>query len=275
MTSSTDFNGNVSSYAFDTFARLSAIVKPGDTLAVPTELYDYKLGMDIGAGRTLNWISAAKRETAGGGTVDARMFFDGLGRKVMTRSEGESPTQTVVTDTVVFNNRRGAWKQYLPYFDTGGLDWKDPSFQSAYVENTYDATGRLLTAMNPPETAGGTSKSTRTDYQPLKTALYDEEDNDSSSQHSNTPHLQYKDGLGRLVGVDEMKGAETWPTRYAYDLLDDLTRITDSQGNVKTMAYDGLKRLTGMDDPDRGLMTYTFDAASNLTESVDAKPSTS
>lgn len=271
MTSSTDFNGNVASYVFDTFARLSAIVKPGDTLVSPTELYDYKLGMDVGAGRSLNWISASKRETAGGGTVDARMFFDGLGRKVMTRSEGENPGQTVVTDTVVFNNRRGAWKQYLPYFDTGGLDWKDLSFQSAYVENTYDAAGRLLTATNPPETAGGSRKSTRTDYQPLKTALYDEEDNDTGSAHAGTPHVQYKDGLGRLVGVDEMKGAETWPTRYAYDLLDDLTRITDSQGNVKTMAYDGLKRLTGMDDPDRGVMAYTFDDASNLTETADAK----
>jgi RHS repeat-associated protein len=271
MTSSTDFNGNVTEYRHDTFARLASITKPGDALAAPTELYNYRLGMDVGGGRTLNWISASKRETAGGGTLDARMFFDGLGRKVMTRSEGENPAQTVVTDTVVFNDRRGVWKQYLPYFDTGGLDWKDPTFEAAFVENTYDATERAIGALNPPETAGGVRKATRTEYRPLQTVLYDEEDNDPTSPHTGTPNVQYKDGLNRLIGVDERSAGETWPTRYTYDVLDNLTRITDSQGNVKTMAYDGLKRMTGMNDPDRGLMSYTFDAASNLIESVDAK----
>lgn len=271
ITSSVDFNDNVSTYTHDTFARLSSIVRPGDTLAAPTESYEYRLGMDVGEGRTLNWINSFKRESAGGGTIDARVFFDGLGRKVMSRGEGETSAQTVVTDTMVFNDRRGSWKKYLPYFDTGGLDWKKPSFQSAFIDSTYDATGRVIAALNPPETIGGVRKSTRSEYQPLKTVLYDEEDNDPASIHTGTPHVQYNDGLGRLVGVDEMKGSEIFPTRYRYDVLDNLTSITDAQGNVKSMAYDGLKRMTGMDDPDRGVMTYIFDAASNLTESVDAK----
>ena len=39
----------------------------------------------------------------------------------------------------------------------------------------------------------------------------------------------------------------SWRTAYEYDPNDRLTRITDSQGNVKTMAYDGLKRKTAQE----------------------------
>ena len=35
------------------------------------------------------------RETAGGGTIDARTFYDGLGRAIMSRAEGEAPGQIV------------------------------------------------------------------------------------------------------------------------------------------------------------------------------------
>lgn len=271
MSSTTDFNGNRTRFLHDTFGRLAAIVKPGDTTAKPTETYDYQLGMPLDGGRVINWISAAKRETAGGGSVDSRMFFDGFGRKLMTRSEGENPGQVVVTDTVVFNDRRSEWKTYLPYFDTGGLAWRNPSFKSGFVTHTYDSLGRSIRALNPPEVAGGPRKHSRTQYQPLRTLLFDEEDSDPGSPHSGTPFIHYKDGLDRLVRVDELVSGQTWPTRYAYDVLDNLLRITDSQGNVKTMSYDGLKRMTGMDDPDRGLMSYRYDAASNLVETIDAK----
>lgn len=71
--------------------------------------------------------------------------------------------------------------------------------------------------------------------------------------------MQHRDGLGRLVRVEEQVHltdlgvggpAAAWQTRYDYDLNDQLTRIQDSQGNVKRMAYDGLKRMTSMEDPD-------------------------
>jgi len=89
------------------------------------------------------------------------------------------------------------------------------------------------------------------------------------------------DGLGRLIRVDEIVrlnddgtpsgSLNTWTTRYEYDLNDCLTRITDSQNNVKLMRYDGLKRKTWMNDPDAGISTNTYDDASNLIETIDAK----
>src|SRR5205823_2211736 len=85
---------------------------------------------------------------------------------------------------------------------------------------------------------------------------------------------------GRVIAVEELvKMADTgipgtlasWRTEYSYDLNDQVTRIKDSQGNLKIMVYDGLKRMTYMNDPDRGQTTFTYDDASNLRETVDAK----
>src|SRR5205085_1565925 len=97
-------------------------------------------------------------------------------------------------------------------------------------------------------------------YEPLVQFSYDENDVDPASTSFNTPMVHYSDGLGRLVRVDELahlnddgtlsSAIQTWTTHYAYDLNDQLTTITDSQNNLKTMAYDGLKRKTFMNDPD-------------------------
>jgi len=285
MTSSTDFNTNTSSYRYDTFGRITAITKPGDATNAPTELYAYQLGVGLATNRIINFVSASKRESAGGGTLDSRLFFDGLGRKVMVRAEGETPGQTVVSDTVVYNDRRGVWKKYLPYFDTGGLGWNDPTFVSGFVENHYDALGRVTRAHQPE--VDGERVFAETIYEPLARLVKDEEQTRANSIHFGSAMrytedgLRNKDGAGRLRQVQEivkLTGSgdpvgppQTWTTSYQYDLLDQLTQITDSQNNLKTMNYDGLSRLKFMDDPDRGEMHYVYDDASNLRQTTDNK----
>ncbi|MCW5550967.1 MAG: VCBS repeat-containing protein [Verrucomicrobiae bacterium] len=285
MTSSTDFNTNTSLYGYDTFGRITTITKPGDTTNAPTELYSYQLGLPLDTNRLINFIAASKREVAGGGTLDSRLFFDGLGRKVMVRAEGELPGQTVVTDTVVYNDRRAVWKKYLPYFETNSLAWNDPTYLSGFVENHYDALGRVTRAWQPE--VEGERVFAETTYEPLARLVRDEEQTRTNSIHygSAMRHiedgLRNKDGAGRLrqvqeivklTGSDDPVGPpQTWTTAYEYDLLDQLTRITDSQNNVKVMAYDALARLTFMDDPDRGEMHYAYDDASNLQQTTDNK----
>ncbi|GAB4172324.1 MAG: hypothetical protein Fur0032_11700 [Terrimicrobiaceae bacterium] len=281
MASSSDFNGNPTTYRYDTFGRLEAVIKPGDSASHPTETYQYLLGQAV-SGRILNWISAGKRETAGGGTVDSRMFFDGLGRKIMTRSEGSESGQAVVTDHVVFNARKAAWKTYLPYFGSG-MDFADGG--EASTETRYDALGRSERVIQPDTGDGPVYSMTR--YEPLVRFIQDEEQTRAGSRHSGAGMRYIHDGLlndegqGRLRQVVEVvkinddgtpSGSPAeWVTSYAYDLLDNLTGITDSQLNVKTMRYDALSRMTFMDDPNRGTLDYEYDDASNLTKSTDAK----
>lgn len=297
ITSSTDFNSNVSSYLYDSFFRLTGIVKPGDSTGSPTQVFQYQPGDPVrslaynytssgalslsvsSATPVVSQVSVKSRETAGGGTFDIVQITDGAGHKLGTIEEGASSGQFVYKDVKRYTSRGAERDSYLPFF-AGSPEFRNPPPDGDRGANFYDAMGRAVRTVNPPETAGGRQSETQTFYLPLKTVLFDEEDTYSASPHYSTPHVQYKDGLDRLRGVDELAkltdagqpgSLATWPTRYRYDLNDQLTRITDSQNNQKWMEYDGLKRMTFMHDPDRGVMNYLYDDASNLEETLDAK----
>ena len=281
MLSHTDFNGNLTTYAYDTFGRLIAAVKPGDSIGKPTEAYQYVLDFDAGEGIRVNWVETRRRERAGGGTLDSRLFYDGLGRKIMMRQEDEIPGRVVVTDTVQFNARRMPWRRHLPYFEVGTLDFKPPSFASAFMEHRYDALGRGV-RLTQPDTSFSSIE-----YEPFAKLVRDEEQTKVGSVHAGAAHRFVVDGLqddkgnGRLREVHEIvkltdAGRQSnepadWRTRYDYDQLDNVVLITDAQGNRKRADFDGLSRKVFDDDPNRGSMTYVYDDASNLRETVDAK----
>ena len=282
VTSHTDFSGNLTTYLYDPFARLIGIVKPGDSVDKPTEEYEYVLNFDVGGGARVNWVETRRREQADGGTVDSRRFHDGLGRKIMTRSEDEEPGRVVVTDAVQFNGRRLPWRQYLPHAEAGTLDYAAPAVRrSAFLEHRYDALGRLTRLIQPDN-----SFST-IEYHPFSRLVRDEEQTRTESPHAGAARRLVLDGLlddngvGRLREVHEIVkltddgrpsvASADWRTRYDYDLLDNLVLVEDAQGNRKRSVYDGLGRKVLDDDPNRGSMTYVYDNASNLRETVDAK----
>ncbi len=287
MTSSTEFNGFTTTYGYDTFGRLTSITKPPDT--GHTVEYDYVLAHDLGGGHIINWVETRQRNPQSNDPQSAirnpqflcsRTYHDGLGRKVMTRTDSENAGEVVVSDTVVFNARKQPWKKYLPYIETGGLDYVDPTYNSGCTTHYYDALGREI-RMDQPD-----GSYSQTAYAPLEKTVYDEEQTNPASPHAGCgmryveDGLQDKDGKGRLREVYEgvklknngEPGALTWwPTRYTYDLLDNFTGYTDSQGNQKFIEYDGLGRKTFMNDPDRGHMYYEYDDAGNLVRTTDAK----
>lgn len=312
MLSSTDFNSNTTVYAYDGLGRLTSLVKPYDTLAFPTTEYDYALAVPVSGGGVVNFVETRQLDrtpgTAGSKRdhyLISRQFSDGLGRQLMTRSEvepapGQTAPRVVVAGAVLFNARQKPARAFNPFFtlQTGTLDQllafeniEAPGWQGQFHANgslvsltlatahqastEYDATLRAVRTTNPDGTQA------RTEYEPLVTRAFDENDTDPASLHFDTPMVSRTDGLGRLIRVDEVvrlnddgtpSGAvNTWATRYHYNLNDCLTRITDSQGNVKVMRYDGLKRKTFMNDLDCGMSTNVYDEASNLIETIDAK----
>lgn len=287
MKSSTDYNGYTTTYGYDTFGRLVSITKPPD--AGHTVEYGYTLAYKLGTGTsktTINWVETRQRDgSAGDGFLHSRTFYDGMGRKIMTRSEGEDAGQVVVTDTVQFNARKLLGKKYLPYFEGGSLDFVEPTFNTGFTEHFYDALGREIRVNQPVGQEGIVYAETT--YTPLQKTVRDEEQTKSGSIHAGnnmryvTDGLLDKDGNGRLREVYEVvKLSDTgayletpvaWKTTYFYDLLDNLTGYVDAQNNRKAMSYDGLKRRVSMKDPDRGDMAYTYDDAGNLIKTVDAK----
>lgn len=268
VTESTNFNGHRTTYTYDTFGRLVAITKPLDV--VPTMEYDYRLAQQVDGGKLINWVESRQRESADGGTVDVRTFYDGLGRAVMTRAEGEEAGQVVVSNTVEFNARKQPWRKYLPYIEQGTLDYKRPTFASPYTEHRCDALGREVRLIQPD----GTFAETR--YEPLSRIFLDEEQTNSQSSHYGAATRHIYDGLlddsgkGRLRRIYEIT-PEPWLTQFQYDLLDNVTTYIDAQSNRKLVEYDGLGRKRFMNDPDRGHMHWDYDDAGNLLRTQDAK----
>jgi RHS repeat-associated protein len=310
VTTSSDFDGNTTRYGYDEFGRLINIIRPGDSGDFPTAEYAYALAVPYFGTNLINFVESRMLDKAPGTASDkrghyllSRDFVDGLGRKLLSKQEAtETPGQprVVVSGATLFNARREPSRVLNPFFSQigGSLDEKlafedveTPGWQGQFhnegrlvslhlagthaTRTAYDATLRPVEVTNPDETRS------RTVYEPLRTVSYDENDNNPDSPFFDTPMIHCQDGLGRLVRVDEVTrlnddgtaadGLRIWTTRYDYDLNDQLTRIIDSQGNLKTFAYDGLKRKLFMNDPDRGVMHFAFDDASNLIETTDAK----
>ena len=304
MLSALNFNNQPSSFLYDSFWRLVGIVKPGDSTAFPTASFSYKpadsfrslyfnysaLGQltleSTGDPFIASAVSTRQREVAGTtNTFDTISFTDGAGHKLGTLHENDVAGQWVAKDFKLFSSQGEERKALLPFLVSSPA-YSIPPDSSVSVASFYDSASRVVRTVNPPETTNAlaTLTETRTIYLPLETILYDEEDVNPASAYFNTPHVQLKDGLDRLIGVIERTKLNDdgtvaasqvdWPTSYEYDLNDNLTHITDSQGNQKWFRYDGLKRKLFMNDPDRGTMTYTYDDASNLRSTLDAKAQT-
>ena len=258
MTIFTDPNSQTTLFQYDTFGRLSAIIKPGDSTDYPTQHFSYHLAAPV------SYLQTQSREVSGQpGSYDSISYFDGLGRKLQTRSEGKAG-QWVVSEAASFNLRRGIQHQWLPYFDAKP-DYATPDPAKPFTTFAYDARSRSVRETNPD----GSTRATA--YQPLEKIQYDEEDTRVGGEHFDTPHYALTDGRNRLVEARERNGTDTYTTRYAYDGLDNLVKITDHEGNIKTLLFDGLGRKTAMDDPDKGAMSYRYDDAGNLLETIDAK----
>jgi YD repeat-containing protein len=235
----------------------------------------------------------------------SRQFTDGLGRPLQARTEaeparGRTAPRVVVSGATQFNARQTAARVLNPHFSRveGGLD-EQLAFEPLEADDwtgwfhtggelvmlgledapatvmLYDASLRTLETTNPDGTR------VRVRHEPLVTRTYDENDTDELSPHRDTPLVHVSDGLGRLIRVDEVvrlgddgtpaTAVRVWSTHYQYEVNDQLTRVTDSQGNVRAMEYDGLRRKVRMNDPDNGISATVYDAASNVVETTDAK----
>lgn len=312
VTNSIDFNGHTTTYGYDSFGRLIRIVRPGDSTDLPTLSFEYQ-PVDPVRGRafvydnagnltvvavpvgSLSRVTTRQRLISGAvGEYVTLQFSDGAAQSVAHVEQGDTPGTWVVKKAVGYNLRGQVKTQWLPFqiasatvpqFTTiwpAGRPPENDGVQPAVVgtDYYYDPMGREIRSVLPPESWGGVRRETAVQYLPFQQRVFDAEDRRDGSLHFDTPHVQYMDGLDRLIAVEEVvkltdagePGPGTaWRTDYGYDLNDQLVRVRDSQGNVKTMQFDGLKRLVQLEDPNRGRMTFNYDDAGNLKETIDAK----
>lgn len=310
--SSKDFNQQETLYRYDGLARMIAVVEPGDSLDFPTKEYGYSLAVSALATGTglINFVETHTLNRAPGTAptrrdhyVVSREFSDGLGRVLMHKEEAANGA-VVVKQAKRFNRRQQVLSTLNPYFsllsaptvdaplafeaieepgwigrfETGGKTVHLGLDTALQIRMEYDALLRMTKKVLPD------GSEYRTEYEPLLTRIFDPNDLIPASSAFQTPHEEIRDGLERLIQVVEVTktsddgqsipSPQRWATRYQYDANDQLTRIEDSQGNVREFTYDGMKRRLELRDPDRGTLKFRYDAASNLIETRDARGQT-
>jgi RHS repeat-associated protein/uncharacterized repeat protein (TIGR01451 family) len=237
---------------YDQFGRPLTAVRPGDTAELPTSEYEYFDG-------PYPSVKVSLREESGEvGTLVSYEYYDGFGRAVQGRGEGDTEGEWVVSSTE-YDGLGRSWRSYLPRLEDGS-ERTPPSGDHSTA--SYDALGRTIRVDNP-------------DGSRAETAYYGWTTTSIDANRHQVVHRS--DAFGRVTHVTEYTGTvESGVTVYAtsdywYDVLDNLTAVEDAAGNLTEIRYDGLGRKVRMDDPDMGSWYYHYDLAGNLIAQVDAK----
>jgi RHS repeat-associated protein len=260
--SSTDQNGVATSSEYDVLGRITKVIGPLDTSALPTSRYDYDLSAVPTRVTQYTRVQSGQAQE-----VVSHTFTDGLGRTIQVRSPAQNATKQVVTGTVEFDSKGRVVRQWTPYLDTGSSTYRPHTLPDIApllappVVHTYDPLGRLLTTTDPD----GSSTSIAYDHWTVTTS--------DAKQHVKK---RTSDAFGRLVQVQEFEGTGTNATLYAttsyqYDSRDNLVLLTDAVGNTTSLQYDSLNRKIQMTDPDMGTWTYAYDDVDKLASQTDAR----
>jgi RHS repeat-associated protein len=254
----TDVNGWTTNYEYDTFKRLTKVIKPGDSSASPSIEHQYN-----------NWGTLNQQHINIITNIDAsnslwqKDYFDGLGRVVQTQAQGETG-YVVITSTVTYNNCGMIDKEYVAQVlnSANVSGYKAPDANWKYTSYDYDGLERVNTQTNADGTTISHDYSTA--WQDLVT----------NARGYKTKY--FYDAFQRLIKVEELNASHQLyaTTEYTYDVLGNLTQVEDEDGNTTSMTYDWLSRKTAMTDPDMGSWSYDYDDNGNLTTQTDAKNQT-
>ncbi len=184
---------------------------------------------------------------------------DGFGRPEKTKLfEGAGTMET----KAVYDGAGRVKQRYLPY--------RAPAADK--TEASYDWLGRVTAVISPGVPIGGTRSY---GYRVNQTWMRDEAGKWTRS---------LVDGLGRLKEVEAdpavASGIVTgfsnpsglaYLTQYTYDVLDNLTVVTQGTLGARTFTYNSLGWLLTATNPESGTVTYDYDSNGNPASRSDGR----
>lgn len=268
----TDANGSVQKTTYDGLGRvvteeMTIPDQPDPEVLFVSKTYAYGLvmsGEQVVGRKTTETVYLDDFTTVNPRSTDTIVYTDGFERPIQQRKRVDASTATpetsryVVVDTR-YNNIAQVEKTSLPYFSDGSEKTSATENPELYTVMSYDAMQRVVSVSN----AVGT---TTTSYDNWASIMTDALGNQKGL---------FKDAEDRLVKVEEHNDNHTYTTRYAYNYLGKLVKITDALGNVRQFAYDGLGRNTSAEDLHAvgddtfGVWTYSYDHVGNVIGKTD------
>ena len=304
ITAYTGPSGHRTTYGYDALGRLQSIGYPGDRPGLPSVQHRYRAGFNAVDGGHVSWVDTLlldAPEIAAGGDASyflSRMFLDGRGRTLYTKTEGavgsDGEEAAAVLGVVRFSTRGKTVGTLSPCVTTKRTDpfaWENPFDRDWVCDWRYDDQWHRFGLTGAPQTArryDARSRETaaiapdgslrRTRHGPLDQRL---EDENVTAGLSGSPLTYRYDGLGRLSTIVEeprldadggpSSERQTWLTSFEYDAADRLTRIVNAEGEERIATYDGLGRVTRLSDPAFGTHAFVYDLASNLITATDGE----
>jgi len=251
----TTYDGQSTSFAYDPFGRLAAVIEPGDTSEQPTRSYAYV------EAAPLSRVITERRVWPGRSEVEhTEDLYDGLARKRGSLTADENG-RWVLAGVALLDARGEERRTLRARFATVAEHDAPPLRADGPGSDTWhDAVGRTV------RTRSQLGLETRMAFLPLIEQSWDGAQSDSTSPYEHTPTTKAHDGLGRLVARTEVLKGTTVSQGYSYDAAGRLLARTDPEGTRSRYAYDGRGRRVMVDDPDAGSHRFVYDPTGNLLE---------
>jgi len=263
-------------FTYDDLARVKKVIKRYDSDASPTEERFYYVN---DPSRIAPLVVETHSKIDNDIVNRSAVFYDGLGQLLESQTvyeeNGKSPEDMTVYKTK-YNALGEKTIEFTPYWGDGiGFGTFAEYEPSQYSRIVYDTLGRVRETYD----LAGTRTAHNTYFEGgLVVASKDAADKTFYSR---------SDGLGRQVEVIECLAPQpsepAWPQNcpslayqvisYAYDVLDNLTSVTDPAGNLTTTSYDLAGRKLSTTDPNMGHWTYQYDNNGNILYQTDAEGS--
>ena len=244
MTASSDPNSQTTSYTYDSSWRPVYITRPDST------------GIGYTYDDTYHTVTVTTPIDSSHSTnqVTAK---DALGRVVTTTLEDGTPT--------VYSIVQNQYDALGRLYETSDPYTSSPSY---WTQSQFDGLGRQTKAILPDSNQTTFAYSTNTV---------------TATDSTGKARKMKTDAAGRTVAVWEDPSGVDYETDYTYDVMDNLTGVTQGSGGpTRTYTYDALGRLASVTTPEGGtdcFGTYSgstcqqngYDTFGNLTSKTDAR----
>ncbi|GAA2289906.1 RHS repeat-associated core domain-containing protein [Nonomuraea roseoviolacea subsp. roseoviolacea] len=267
----TDANGKITEIDYDALGRTTAIWKPGQPRSggTPSATASYTIPFDGWSGQPTAPIKTTVKQLLTGTGSSAKWttthsYEDGLGRTRETQTASPAGGRIVIGTTYDARGLTAAITEPVHNTADPGSGLLNPALSSVpqWTKTLYDDQERPAAAI---------AYHLDTELRRTTTS-YPGQDRTEVTPPVGGKTATVTDVYGRAVKVEEWSDATAHAdTTYTYDLSDNLTTMTDANGNVRTYTYDWLDRRITAKDPDAGSSSYGYDLAGQQIWGINGK----